>query len=37
MAKLVKLFIYSSTIAPFLINYAIFMVLTANFSVPLQA
>lgn len=37
MAKLVKLFIYSSTITPFLINYATFIALTANFSVSLQA
>lgn len=36
MAKLVKLFIYRGTIAPFLINYATFIALTANFSVSLQ-
>lgn len=36
MAKLVKLFIYRGTIAPFLINYATFIALTVNFSVPLQ-
>ena len=37
MAKLVKLFIYRGTIAPFLRNYATFIALTANFSVSLQA
>jgi len=36
MAKLVKLFIYSGTNIPFLINYATFMVLRADFSVSLQ-